>query len=72
MPSTSPGLGHEAARLHHDFRWPDSHVAAYSRARQPAMPVIGFIRDGSAEGNTRFAAAVRKGLSESGYVDGKM
>ena len=35
------------------------------------MPVIGFIRDGSAEGNTRFAAAFRKGLSESGYVDGQ-
>ena len=34
-------------------------------------PVIVFIRDGSAEGNTRFAAALRKGLSESGYVDGQ-
>ena len=42
-----------------------------ARAQQPAMPVIGFIRDGSAEGNTRFAAAFRKGLSESGYVDGQ-
>ena len=33
--------------------------------------VVGFIRDGSAEGNTRFAAAFRKGLNESGYVEGQ-
>ena len=70
MPSTSPGLGHEAARLHHDFRWRDSHVAAYC-----AGAATGNARDRvyqrSAEGNTRFAAAFRKGLSESGYVDGQ-
>ena len=42
-----------------------------ARAQQPTMPVVGFIRDGSAEGNTRFAAAFRKGLSESGYVEGQ-
>jgi ABC-type uncharacterized transport system substrate-binding protein len=42
-----------------------------ARAQQPAMPVIGFIRDGSAEPNARFAAAFRKGLSETGYLDGQ-
>ena len=42
-----------------------------ARAQQPTMPVVGFIRDGSAEGNTRFAAAFRTGLSESGYVEGQ-
>jgi ABC-type uncharacterized transport system substrate-binding protein len=42
-----------------------------ARAQQPAMPVIGFIRDGSADGNARFAAAFRKGLAESGYIDGQ-
>ena len=49
-------------------------VAAWpltAHAQQPTMPVVGFIRDGSAEGNTRFAAAFRKGLSESGYVEGQ-
>jgi putative ABC transport system substrate-binding protein len=35
------------------------------------MPVIGFIRDGSAEGNARWVGGFHKGLSESGYVEGK-
>ena len=35
------------------------------------MPVIGYIRDGSAEGNARYVAGFRKGLGESGYVEGQ-
>jgi ABC-type uncharacterized transport system substrate-binding protein len=46
--------------------WP---LAAH--AQQPAMPVIAFVRDGSAEGNAIFVASFRKGLNESGYVDGQ-
>ena len=42
-----------------------------ARAQQPAKPVIGFVRDGSAEGNTRNAAGFRKGLNETGYVEGQ-
>jgi putative ABC transport system substrate-binding protein len=42
-----------------------------ARAQQPAMPVVGFIRDGSADGSARFVAAFRKGLSEIGYVEGQ-
>jgi putative tryptophan/tyrosine transport system substrate-binding protein len=42
-----------------------------ARAQQSAMPVVGFIRDGSAAGNARFVAAFQKGLNESGYVDGQ-
>jgi len=42
-----------------------------ARAQQPAMPVVGFIRDGSADGSARFVAAFRKGLNENGYVDGQ-
>jgi putative ABC transport system substrate-binding protein len=42
-----------------------------ARAQQSAMPVVGFIRDGSADGSTRFVAAFRKGLSENGYVEGQ-
>jgi putative ABC transport system substrate-binding protein len=35
------------------------------------MPVVGFIRDGSADGNARFVTAFRKGLGENGYTDGQ-
>ena len=42
-----------------------------AQAQQPAMPVVGFIRDGSADKSTRFVAAFRKGLSETGYVEGQ-
>jgi putative tryptophan/tyrosine transport system substrate-binding protein len=42
-----------------------------ARAQQPAMPLVGFIRDGSAESNARNAAAFRKGLNETGYVEGR-
>src|SRR5262245_45104124 len=40
-------------------------------AQQPAVPVVGFIRDGSAEANARNAIAFRKGLNETGYVEGQ-
>ncbi len=39
-----------------------------ARAQQPALPLVGFIRDGSADASARFAAAFRKGLNETGYV----
>src|ERR1700688_4748210 len=42
-----------------------------ARAQQPALPVVGFIRDGSANGSARLAAAFRKGLNEKGYVEGQ-
>jgi putative ABC transport system substrate-binding protein len=42
-----------------------------ARAQQPALPVVGFIRDGSADASARFAAAFRAGLNETGYVEGQ-
>jgi putative ABC transport system substrate-binding protein len=36
---------------------------------QQSMPVVGFISGGAAEADARFAAAFRKGLNETGYVD---
>jgi putative ABC transport system substrate-binding protein len=46
--------------------WP---LAAH--AQQPAPPVVGFIRDGSADANARDLVAFRKGLNETGYVEGQ-
>jgi len=48
------------------FAWP---LAA--RAQQPGLPVVGFIRDGSADANARNVAAFRKGLNESGTIEGQ-
>src|SRR5262244_1288883 len=42
-----------------------------ARAQQTVTPVVGFIRDGSADASTRHVAAFRKGLSETGYVEGQ-
>jgi putative ABC transport system substrate-binding protein len=39
-------------------------------AQQPARPVISFVNGGSADASSG-AAAFRKGLGESGYVDGR-
>jgi putative ABC transport system substrate-binding protein len=35
------------------------------------MPVIGFIRDGSARSEARWVGGFQKGLSETGYVEGQ-
>jgi putative tryptophan/tyrosine transport system substrate-binding protein len=46
--------------------WPLS-----ARAQSSALPVVAFIRDGSADASVRLAAAFRKGLKEAGYVEGQ-
>jgi len=53
------GLGSAAA-------WP---LAA--RAQQPALPAVGLIQGGSADASPRNVAAFRKGLNETGYVEGQ-
>jgi putative ABC transport system substrate-binding protein len=45
--------------------WP---LAAWA---QQAVPLVGFLVSGSAEGNADTAALVRQGLSETGYVEGR-
>ena len=40
-------------------------------AQQPAMPVIGFIGGSSAENSVKRLEAFRKGLRETGYVEGQ-
>src|SRR5262249_54928889 len=42
-----------------------------ARAQQAAMPIVGFVEGRSAEASVRQAAAFRKALSETGYVEGQ-
>ena len=46
--------------------WPVS-----ARAQQTAIPVVSFVQSGPAAVSPRFAAAFRKGLNETGYVEGQ-
>src|SRR5215471_7670319 len=46
--------------------WP---IAA--RAEQAAVPVIGFLASRSAQASVKNLEAFRKGLSETGYVEGR-
>jgi putative tryptophan/tyrosine transport system substrate-binding protein len=49
-------------------------VAAWplvARAQQPTMPVVAFIHPGASEVGARDVSAFRKGLQESGYVEGQ-
>ena len=42
-----------------------------ARAQQLLMPVIGFLHAGSPEQNIQRVAAYRKGLSDTGFVEGR-
>jgi ABC-type uncharacterized transport system substrate-binding protein len=42
-----------------------------ARAQQPALPVIGFLRNTAAGEAAHLVAAFRKGLGEGGYVEGR-
>src|SRR5438477_7610998 len=41
------------------------------RAQQPAMPVLGFLHQGSPETAADVVAPFRKGLGEAGFVEGQ-
>ena len=42
-----------------------------ARAQQTSLPVIGFLRPGSPELNAHLVTAFRKGMDETGYVEGR-
>jgi putative ABC transport system substrate-binding protein len=42
-----------------------------ARAEQPPMPVIGFLRDATAAGSEFMVNGLRKGLAETGFVEGR-
>ena len=42
-----------------------------ARAEQPALPLIGFLHASSREPMSRFVSAFKRGLGESGYIDGQ-
>jgi hypothetical protein len=42
-----------------------------ARGQQPAMPVIGYLSSRSAESDAAMLVAVRRGLNETGYVEGR-
>jgi putative tryptophan/tyrosine transport system substrate-binding protein len=42
-----------------------------ARARQPALPVVGYLTTFSAEADAVPLAAFRQGLSETGYIEGR-
>src|SRR5215470_16521014 len=46
--------------------WP---IAA--RAQQPTTPAVGYLSSGTSAGFAHFVDAFRKGLSETGYVEGR-
>jgi len=42
-----------------------------ARAQQPAMPVVGFLRDASLADATHLVVAFRQGLKEAGFIEGQ-
>jgi putative tryptophan/tyrosine transport system substrate-binding protein len=42
-----------------------------TRAQQPAMPVIGLLSSRANDESARLLAAFRRGLNETGYVEGQ-
>ena len=70
MHRSKPWGKHEATGIHRRSVWCRDDVVR-RRAQQPAMPVVGFLRPGSPELNAHLLAAFRKGMGETGYVEGR-
>jgi len=42
-----------------------------AHAQQPAMPVVGYLNNGSPEADASRLTGLRRGLNQSGYVEGR-
>src|SRR5262249_56268242 len=42
-----------------------------ARAQQPPIPVVGYLQSGAPGPSASYLAALRQGLSETGYVEGQ-
>jgi putative ABC transport system substrate-binding protein len=42
-----------------------------AHAQQPAMPVVGYLSNGSPEADASRLTGLRRGLNQSGYVEGR-
>jgi ABC-type uncharacterized transport system substrate-binding protein len=42
-----------------------------ARAQQPAMPVVGYLNNGSPESDVPRLTGLRRGLSQTGYIEGR-
>ena len=62
--SRDPALGNRAGVI--TAAWP---LAA--RAQQPAIPVIGYLSVGSPESDASRLTGLRRGLNQTGYVEGR-
>src|SRR5262245_45709774 len=65
------GKPHEAAGLHRTSWQLGSRVPRGAHTQQPAMPVIGFLNSASAGPYRQLIDAFRRGLNETGFVEGR-
>jgi hypothetical protein len=62
---------HATARVHYAAgRWAGAWPLA-ARAQQPSLPVIGYLESASRGQFADLIPAFRRGLSETGYIDGQ-